>query len=141
MPPDALEDTRWALEYVNLHGVSHLVSGRRIPEISFSQGRVTADDGVNLAEGTYDLGPSRFSVRVAAVTSLTYPVEALPEHDLFEHLSAARTAVVHGDFLHIGFGRPTADDHGAAGKGDDEPYRPGSSDELVYRWMEDEAPA
>ena len=68
MLADPLDGTRWALEYVNLHGVSHLISGRRIPEISFEDGRVSADDGVNVAEGTYTLAREKLSMDVAAVT-------------------------------------------------------------------------
>ncbi len=121
MPADPLEGTRWALEYVTLDGVSHMVNGRRIPEISFLDGRVSADDGVNLAEGTYSLEGTTFRASVASTTSLHYPEEALPEHDLLEHLSAAATAVLHGDFLHIRFG-----------DGDDE---------LVYHYEAEGTPA
>ncbi|MGI9577007.1 MAG: META domain-containing protein [Microthrixaceae bacterium] len=149
MQPDPLDETRWALEYVNLHGISHLINGRRIPEIAFAQGRVTADDGVNVAEGTYKVSSDRLSMSVEATTSLGYPEVALPEHDLFEHLSAADGFLLHGDFLHVRFGAEAVDeliDHNdtvervaaapEAGK-----HEPGGAGELVYRWEEDEAPA
>lgn len=121
MYPNALDGTRWALEYVTLQGVSHMVSGRRIPKISFLDGRVSVDDGVNLGEGTYRLKGEAFDVSMSPMTSLGYPPLALPEHDLFEHLGDAATATVHGDFLHLGFG-----DVGG---------------ELVYRWEDLEEPA
>lgn len=144
MLPDPLDDTRWALEYVTLFGISHLINGRRIPEIAFAEGRVTADDGVNVAEGTYSIRagsdqPLRLSMSIEASTSLSYPGVALPEHDLFEHLSEARTAIVHGDFLHIQFGEPAGDTATALDRSDDT-ERAGVA-ELVYRWEEDEAPA
>lgn len=133
MLADPLDGTRWALEYVNLHGVSHLISGRRIPEISFEDGRVSADDGVNVAEGTYTLAREVLSMDVAAVTSLPYPADVLPEHDVFEHLSRSHSAVIHGDFLHLAFAaEPLAAD---------EPAGDADEGELVYRWEEDEAPA
>lgn len=112
---DPLDDTRWALEYLTLDGISHLVNGRRIPEIAFLDGRVTGDDGVNLGEGTYRLEGEDLSVSIESVTSLPYPEHRLPEHDVFDYLRSARTAVVHGDFLHIRVGMEGAD-------------------ELVYRW-------
>lgn len=133
MLADPLDGTRWALEYVNLHGVSHLISGRRIPEISFEDGRVSADDGVNVAEGIYNLNGDALSMDVAAVTALPYPSEALPEHDVFEHLSRSRSAVIHGDFLHLAFATEPL--------GGDEPESGAQEGELVYRWEEDEAPA
>ena len=44
---DPLDDTRWALEYLTLDGVSHLVNGRRIPEVAFLDGLVLyRQDGV-----------------------------------------------------------------------------------------------
>lgn len=149
MQSDSLDDTRWALEYVNLHGVSHLINGRRIPEIAFADGRVTADDGVNVAEGTYSMDsgpmradsmhPVRLSMSIQASTSLSYPGVALPEHDLFEHLSDAHAAIVHGDFLHIRFGEPAGEIATGADGSDVQPGAGGA--ELVYRWEEDEAPA
>jgi len=121
MQSDPLDATRWALEYLTLDGVSHMVSGRRVPEIAFLDGRVSADDGVNFAEGTCELEKDSFSASVSSTTSLSYPQEALPEHDLFEHLSSAHAAVLHGDFLHLRFG-----------EGDNE---------LVYHYEEEGAPA
>jgi hypothetical protein len=121
MQSDPLDGTRWALEYLTLDGVSHMVSGRRIPEISFLDGRVSGDDGVNLGEGTYRLGGEKLLVEISPVTSISYSSETLPEHDLFEHLCSATRASMHGDFLHVCFGD--------------------SGDELVYRWEELEVPA
>ena len=156
MGPDPLEDTRWALEYVNLGGVSHLISGRRIPEIAFAGGRVTADDGVNVGEGTYTFRNGTLSVGIEASTSVAYPEEALPEHDVFDHLAAATDAGIHGDFLHIGFGAGSGADVVSVAPSDDstprqpddrdtqasaEPAGAASRNELVYRWEEDEEPA
>lgn len=121
MRTDSLDGTRWALEYVTLGGVSHMVSGRRIPEIVFMEGRVSMDDGVNLAEGTYTHSHGRFGVAFEPTTSLRYPPEALPEHDLFEHLAMVSESVTHGDFLHLHYG-----DEG---------------DELVYRYEPEGEPA
>ncbi|MFV0316927.1 MAG: META domain-containing protein [Microthrixaceae bacterium] len=121
MSLDPLDGTRWALEYISLGGISHMVNGRRIPEIAFVDGRVSADDGVNLAEGTYSWDGNIFDTSVSATTSLHYPDEVLPEYDLFEHLAEVRSAVMHGDFLHLRFGR--------------------STDELVYRYEAEGAPA
>ncbi|MEZ5267888.1 MAG: hypothetical protein R2789_04715 [Microthrixaceae bacterium] len=72
MQSDPLDATRWALEYLTLDGVSHMVSGRRVPEIAFLDGRVSADDGVNFAEGTYELEKDSFSASVSSTTSLSY---------------------------------------------------------------------
>lgn len=121
MRTDLIDGTRWSLEYLSLGGVSHMVSGRRIPEIAFVDGRVSLDDGVNLAEGTYTFDQGRFSVTFEPTTSLRYPPHALPEHDLFEHLAAVSEAVVHGDFLHLRYGN--------------------EGDELVYRYEPEGAPA
>jgi hypothetical protein len=118
---DPLDDTRWALDYLTLDGVSHLVNGRRIPEIAFLDGRVTGDDGVNLGEGTYRLRGEALSIEIEPVTSLPYPPTRLPEHDVFDYLRAATSATVHGDFLHIRIAGPPGDERGGA-------------DELVYRW-------
>jgi hypothetical protein len=88
---------------------------------------------VNVAEGTYALAREVLSMDVAAVTSLPYPSDVLPEHDVFEHLSRSHSAVIHGDFLHLAFAaEPLAAD---------EPAGEGDEGELVYRWEEDEAPA
>jgi hypothetical protein len=121
MRTDTLDGTRWSLEYLSLGGVIHMVSGRRIPEIAFVDGRVSMDDGVNLAEGTYTYSQDGFGVTFEPTTSLRYPAEALPEHDLFEHLALVADAVVHADFLHLHYG-----DQG---------------DELVYRYEPEGAPA
>lgn len=121
MRTDTLDGTRWSLEYLSLGGVIHMVSGRRIPEIAFVDGRVSMDDGVNLAEGTYTCSQGTFGVTFEPTTSLRYPAEALPEHDLFEHLALVSESVVHGDFLHLHYG-----DEG---------------DELVYRYEPEGAPA
>lgn len=118
---DTLDGTRWALEYLTLRGVSHMVSGRRIPEIAFVDGRVSMDDGVNLAEGTYTCSQGRFGLTFEPTTALRYPPEALPEHDLFEHLALVCDAVMHGSFLHLHYG-----DEG---------------DELVYRYEPGGEPA
>lgn len=118
---DTLDETRWSLEYLTIGGVSHMVSGRRIPEIAFVDGRVSMDDGVNLAEGTYTCSQDRFAVTFEPTTSLRYPPETLPEHDLFEHLTRVSEAVTHGNFLHLHYG--------AAG------------DELVYRYEPGGEPA
>lgn len=119
MQADDLDGTRWALEYLTLDGVSHMVSGRRIPEISFLDGSVWVDDGVNRAHGPYRLDAQGFSTDVSASTKVAYPAEALPEHGLLGYLGTATTATVHGDFLHLAF----------------------DGGELVYRWEEDEEPA
>ena len=119
MAIESLEGTRWALEYLTLDDVSHLVNGRRVPEVAFLGGRVSVDDGINRANGPYRLSGERFSVTLQSTTRAGYPDERLPEHEVFGYLDLARTAVVHGDYLHIGF----------------------DGGELVYRWMEDEEPA
>ena len=103
MHPDELDDTRWALEYLNLGGVSHLVTGRRIPELSFLEGRLAADDGVNRGGGPYTVEGDRVVLGPIAATSMDYPTEELPEHGLFEYLESARTVVRHGEFLHLRF--------------------------------------
>ncbi len=117
MRSDSLDETRWALEYLTIGGVSHMINGRRIPEIAFVDGRVTLDDGVNLAEGLYSYSDGHFNVRIEPTTSLRYPAEVLPEHDLFEHLQLVTGAFVHGDFLHLHYGE--------------------EGDELVYRYEVD----
>lgn len=119
MDVDSLEGTRWALEYLTLDEVSHMVSGRRVPELAFLGGRASVDDGVNRANGPYHCSPQRFSVNLQSSTRAGYPAERLPEHDLFAYLALANRATVHGDFLHVAF----------------------DGGELVYRWMEDEEPA
>lgn len=121
MRSDALDGTRWALEYLTLGEVSHLVNGRRIPEIAFVDGRVSCDDGVNLAEGTYSLEGESLTLSLEPSTRIPYPHEPLVEHDLFEYLGAVRSYVVHGDFLHLRHGE--------------------GADELVYHYEEDGAPA
>lgn len=121
MRSDTLDGTRWALEYLTLDGVSHMVSGRRIPEISFDDGRVSCDDGVNLAEGVYTLHADQIRIGVEATTSIPYPSGVLPEHDLFEYLTRVSRVVVHGDFLHLRYGE--------------------RGDEVVYRYEEEGAPA
>lgn len=121
MRNDDLDGTRWSLEYVTIDGVAHMVSGRRIPEIAFLDGRVSMDDGVNLAEGTYELSATHFKISFEPTTSLRYPDAKFPEHDLFEHLERTNRALVHGDFLHLRYG-----DEG---------------DELVYHYEAEGAPA
>ncbi len=98
-----------------------MVSGRRIPELAFLDGRVSGDDGVNLGEGTYSLRGNALTVAIDTVTSLQYGSEPLVEYDLFEYLRGARLATVHADFLHIAFGE--------------------GSDELVYHSEVLETPA
>ena len=121
MQADPLDGTRWALEYLTLDGVSHLVSGRRIPELAFLDGRVSCDDGVNLGEGTYDYRTEAMSLRVHPTTHIPYPTDPLVEHRLFDHFERVRVAVLHGDFLHL-----RLEGHG---------------DELVYHYEAEEAPA
>lgn len=119
MKSDELDGTRWALEYLTLDAVSHMVSGRRIPELAFLDGRLSADDGVNMAAGEYHLDKDRFSASLSLTSALEYPEVQLPEHGLLDHLTKAVSATVHGDFLHLRF----------------------DGGELVYRWESDEMPA
>lgn len=121
MRADDLDGTRWALEYLTIGGVSHMVSGRRIPEIAFVDGQVSLDDGVNLADGTYRRIGEGFSIDFEPTTALPYPPKRLPEHALFDHLRQVSEAHVHGDFLHLRYGAERA--------------------ELVYRYEADRAPA
>lgn len=100
---DDLDGTRWALEYVNLSGVSHLVTGRRIPELSFLDGRLAADDGVNRGGGPYAVDLDRVVLGPIAATRMSYPEPDLPEHRLFELLELVKSATRHGEFLHLGF--------------------------------------
>lgn len=100
---DDLDGTRWALEYLNLGSVSHLVTGRRIPELSFLDGRLAADDGVNRGGGPYSLDGDHVVLGPIAVTKIAYPEETLPEHRLFGHLESSSTVVRHGEFLHLRF--------------------------------------
>jgi heat shock protein HslJ len=103
MQHDELDGTRWALEYLNLGGVSHLVTGRRIPELSFLDGRLAADDGVNRGGGPYVFEDEKVVLGPIATTRIAYPPDPLPEHRLFEYLELAGRAVLHGDFLHLHF--------------------------------------
>jgi heat shock protein HslJ len=98
-----LDDTRWALEYLTLGGVSHLVSGRRIPELAFTGDRLRADDGVNEGGGPYSVSGGGFSAGPLVSTRRGYPEPAMPEHGLLEMLAEAHTVVLHGEFLHIAF--------------------------------------
>jgi heat shock protein HslJ len=103
MEHDELDGTRWALEYINLGGVSHLVTGRRIPELSFLDGRLAGDDGVNRGGGPYTIEGDSVVLGPIATTRMAYPPDPLPEHRLFEYLERAGSAVRHGEFLHLGF--------------------------------------
>jgi len=119
MASDQLDSTRWALEYLTLDGVSHMVSGRRIPELAFLAGRVSGDDGVNTGVGTFRHEGELFSTAITVSQKVPYPSERLPEHDLFRFLALVDRAGMHGDFLHLRF----------------------DGGELVYRWEADEFPA
>lgn len=103
MDGDELDGTRWALEYLNLGDVSHLVTGRRIPELSFLDGRLVADDGVNRGGGPYSVEGLHVVLGPIATTKTAYPPEELPEHRLFEYLESTHTALRHGEFLHLCF--------------------------------------
>lgn len=120
MRSDELDGTRWALEYVTLDGVSHMVSGRPIPELAFLGGRLSADDGVNSGAGPYQVDDDYFVAGPLAVTRMAYPSDGLPEHALFDYLERATIAARHSDFLHLRF----------------------DGGELVYRWEDEvEEPA
>ena len=103
MHPDELDGTRWALEYLNLAEVSHLVTGRRIPELSFLDGRLAADDGVNRGGGPFTVDGEKVVLGPLSSTNKEYPAKELPEHRLFEYLESAHTAVCRNEFLHLQF--------------------------------------
>ena len=120
MRSDELDGTRWALEYLTLDGVSHMVSGRAIPEVAFLGGRLAGDDGVNRGTGPYRVDDGSFLGGPFAVTRMAYPPEARPEHRLFEYMEQVTEVARHGDFLHLRF----------------------DGGELVYRWEDEvEEPA
>ena len=114
-----LTNTDWSLEYMNLGGVSHIVSGRKIPELSFEETALAADDGTNRARTTYELSGDSLSIGLIASTRMAYPEKGMPENALFEYLSLVETVVHHGELMHLKF----------------------AGGELVYRRLEESEPA
>jgi heat shock protein HslJ len=103
MATDDLSGSRWALEYINLDGVSHMVLGENPPEITFTDGEFTTSDGVNRGGGAYSVGEQTFSAGPVASTRATYPRPRLAEHRFFEHLESTGSWIRHGDKLHLAF--------------------------------------
>ncbi len=103
MAPDELSESTWILEYINLAGVSYMAAGDDPPEITFSEGRLTADDGVNRGGGGYEMGETEFSAGPIAKTRVAYPDPKREENRLFEHLGEVRSWMRHGDMLHLVF--------------------------------------
>ena len=91
------------MEYINLHGVSHMVSGRKIPELNFFEIELSADDGTNRGHASYEIDGDQLTIGPIAVTRMAHPDETLPESSLFEHLSAVTTFAHHGELMHLGF--------------------------------------
>ncbi len=103
MATDELSESSWALEYINLDGVSHLVLGDDRPEITFTDGEFTGTDGINRGGGAYVIGERSFSVGPVAYTRAAYPRPRREEHRFFEHLGSVDSWTRHGDRLHLGF--------------------------------------
>ncbi len=103
MAPDELNESSWRLEYINLDGVSYMAAGDDPPEITFSEGQFTADDGVNRGGGGFEMGETGFTVGPIAKTRVAYPDPLREENRLFEHLGEVRSWTRHGDMLHLEF--------------------------------------